>query len=146
MGATFLFLTGGLVVGTVISGLRAAFLDWVIVWKKPKFNFESLKDKDTRTAYKEAIANTYRFYQFYGNMLLALGLYMVVKYLLGGINVQKDLPVLLLDAVVLVGLVVQSRKSLISTYNVVGQLLGTEKAGPKISTKEQTNRHSPEQN
>jgi hypothetical protein len=135
VGATFLLITGGLVVGTVISGLRAALLDWLIVWHKPNFNFESLKDKDTRIAYKETIANTYRFYQFYGNMFLALSFYVAVKYFFGGVDYQKDLPMLSLDVLVLFGLLVQSRKSLTSTHKVVGQILGLEKSGPKIRTK-----------
>ncbi len=135
LGATLLLLTGGLIVGTVISGIRAIFLDWVIVWHKPNFNFGSLRDKETRVAYKDAIANTYRFYQFYGNIFLALAFYVVVRYFLAGVDFRTEKPQFYLEMFVLVGLFLQSRKSLQSTYKVMGQILGLEKAGLKIHTK-----------
>jgi hypothetical protein len=134
VGASFLLLVGGLVVGTVISGLRAVWLDRVLVWHKPKFNFRSLAAKDTRAAYKDAIANTYRFYQFYGNMFLALGFYVVARYVLVGVDYHSEKQLAGLDVVVLLGLFLQARKSLKSTYDVLGQILGVEPPGLSVVT------------
>ena len=134
VGASFLLLVGGLVVGTVVSGLRAVSLDGLIMWNKPKLNFRSLAVKDTRVAYKDALNNTYRFYQFYGNMFLALGFYVVVRYVLAGVDYRKEKELFGLDMIVLVGLFFQSRKSLSSTYNVLGQLLGVEPPGLSVLT------------
>jgi|SRR5579862_1282302 len=113
VGASFLLLVGGLVVGTVISGLRAVWLDRVLVWHKPKFNFRGLAAKDTRAAYKDAIANTYRFYQFYGNMFLALGFYVVVRYVLVGVDYHNEKQLAGLDVVVLLGLFLQAEEFLL---------------------------------
>jgi hypothetical protein len=134
VGASFLLLVGGLVVGTVVSGLRAVSLDGLIMWNKPKLNFRSLGVKDTRVAYKDALNNTYRFYQFYGNMFLALGFYIVVRYVLAGIDYRKEKELFGLDLIVLVGLFFQSRQSLKSTYNVLGQILGVEPPGLTVLT------------
>jgi hypothetical protein len=134
VGASFLLLVGGLVVGTVISGVRAVTLDWILVWHKPKLKFRSLADKDTRIAHKEAINNTYRFYQFYGNMVLALAFYISVRYLLAGVDYHKEKVLFGMDLVVLLALLIQSRKSLNSTYNVLSQILGVETPGLSILT------------
>ena len=135
VGATFLLLIGGLVVGTLVSGLRAVFLDGLLVWDKPEFNFGNLSNKDTRTAYKDAVANTYRFYQFYGNMLLALGFYVVVRYALTGVDYRTEFKIVVIDGIVLLGLVLQARKSLKSTYSVMGQILGVVPPGLSVKTR-----------
>jgi hypothetical protein len=136
LGAIFLLLTGGLIVGTVVSGLRAAFFDFLIVMRpKPKFNYDNLKEKNTLIAYREAIANTYRFYQFYGNMFLALSLYLAVRYVFSHVDFKAEKPWFYLNLGVWFGLGVQSNKSLRSTYRTIGQILGFEEGKPTIVSK-----------
>src|ERR1051325_5138845 len=119
-------------VGTVISAVRTLILDWIV--HKPKFNYARLTDPNIFVAYKEAIANTYRFYQFYGNTLLALGFYLAVRYFLGGVDFRTEKPLFYLAVFVLLVLFVQSIRQLRGTYDVVGQLLGLVLAGLKICT------------
>ncbi len=135
VGASFLLLVAGLIVGTVVSGLRAVSLDLLIMWHKPKLNFGSITAKDTRVAYKEAVNNTYRFSQFYGNMFLALGFYLVVRYMLAGVAIQSESKLFFLNLIVLAGLLVQSAKSVRNAYKVMEQILGVVAPGLTVLTK-----------
>jgi hypothetical protein len=131
LGASFVLLIGGLTAGTVISGIRTLLLDWI---GKPKLNHARLREPDVLAAYVTAISNTYRFYQFYGNITLATAFYLFVKYYFGGVDFHKDKPVLDIASVVFVLLSVQTVLQLRGAYKVLEGILGLETPGLRIET------------
>lgn len=74
VGATFLLLASSLVVGLIISACREIFLDRLHratrVGAKP-FKYGKFSDPNKMALLEGLIANKYRFYQFYGNTMLA---------------------------------------------------------------------------
>jgi hypothetical protein len=140
LGAAFLLLIAGLILGTLVSGIRAVTLDPLLHLigrvKKPELNYASLRSEEERVAYNEALANTYRFYQFYGNMVLSLALFGGVRYVIEGVNFRTEKSVSYLILFTLICLIVQSRQSLQGTYKVLGQILGVIDKAPRPKTSE----------
>lgn len=75
IGPVFVLMVASLVLGVGLSALRTLALDRVQHWTgvtRPDLDFSQLKCEQTRAAFSEAVANTYRYAQFYGNTMLAV--------------------------------------------------------------------------
>lgn len=75
LGATFLIVAGSLVVGLITSAFRRAVLDWIhhhTGVEQLDFEYGKFVEKDWQALINEVVNTDYRFYQFYGNMLVAL--------------------------------------------------------------------------
>lgn len=62
-------------VGLIISAARMVFLDEFMLKRsgtKYKFNFRNLLNTETRITYDSLVLNSWRFAQFYGNMIISL--------------------------------------------------------------------------
>jgi hypothetical protein len=83
IGAAFIISIAALAVGAIISAIRDLVLDriqYLAGAEKPPHCISALRDANVLSAFKEAVNNTYRFAQFYGNMALALGAMLIFKF------------------------------------------------------------------
>lgn len=74
-GTLLLLVLFSLAAGVVVSAFRGLVLDGLQFKtgvNKPTLDYSKLINEHTLKAFNEAIANTYRFSQFYGNMLVAM--------------------------------------------------------------------------
>ncbi len=125
LGVGLFVILYSLAAGVVISAIRAQILD--VLQRKTgvptaTLNYAKLKDESTLKAFKEAIANTYRFSQFYGNMFISLVLLIAVKYQsLTSLKSEPFLFVLLLGTAVV--LFISHRRELRDTYLLLHEIL-----------------------
>jgi hypothetical protein len=133
LGASLLILVASLAIGPIVSAFRALILDFVFAKTgvtTPALNYGALSNKETLGAYKEAINNTYRFYQFNANMFVSLALLMVVRYAVAGVSIRSQKTLFSLGLITLVVLFLQSRNSLRSTYGTLTEILGKKVSQP----------------
>ena len=74
VGASFLLLASSLVVGLIISACRDILLDrlhYVTGVTEERFAYGKFSDPNKMALLEGLIANKYRFYQFYGNTMVA---------------------------------------------------------------------------
>jgi hypothetical protein len=73
---SFLFIVlSALALGLLLSALRWFLLDSLLKLTgvtDPGLKFENLKDEKTFTAFTAVVENHYRYYQYYGNSLIAI--------------------------------------------------------------------------
>jgi len=125
-GASVLIVLGGLLAGIIVSGFRAFLLDWIHLKTgvKPRaLNYRVLANKETLEAYKEAINNTYRFYQFYGNTVLSLTFFLFARFVAASLPIRTHKIQFGVTVLLIVVLFIQSRRSLRSTYNILEKIL-----------------------
>jgi hypothetical protein len=72
----FLYATlASLALGLIVSAARWLIVDHMLAWtgvRDPGLHFENLTHKETLEAFSAAVANHYRFYQYYSNTLIAI--------------------------------------------------------------------------
>src|SRR5690348_4153515 len=86
-GAAFIISLAAVAVGVTISAVRGLVLDelqYLLRTTRPPSSYEALKDANVLSAFKEAINNTYRYAQFYGNMAIALVMLVISKFVVAG--------------------------------------------------------------
>jgi hypothetical protein len=69
-GAWLVLIFFSLAAGVMVGAFRSLVLDWIQIHTgivKPKLDYSKLSDQSKLAVFNEAIANTYRFAQFYGN-------------------------------------------------------------------------------
>lgn len=118
LGASFLILVGSLVVGLIISAFRDLVLDRVHYKtgvKSVAFNYGKFVDKDKRSVLEDLIGNKYRFYQFYGNIMVAF-LFLLIARLSQG-NIRDHLLMSILNALAVIILFLASRDALRDMFN-----------------------------
>lgn len=94
VGPGALLVMAALVAGLIISAVRVVALDPVLHWTglpKPKVNYEKLVTPEKRAVFNEVVENVYRYYQFYGNVFLALLLLIVLRYGVAGAPMVSSL-------------------------------------------------------
>jgi hypothetical protein len=126
-GASLLLVFASLAAGVLIGGVRNLVLDqlqFATGVERRKLRYASLANPDVLTAFKEAIAATYRFAQFYGNMAVALGLFIALKTWRSASSPRNHIPLLALGLLAFAVMVVRHRQSLAETYARLGDILG----------------------
>lgn len=118
LGASFLILVTALVLGLIVSAFRDLALDrlhYKTGVEFVQFNYGKFLDEDRRAALEELIANKYRFYQFYGNTMVALLFLLIARMVKENICNYPTLFILNLLAVVI--LFIASREALTDMFD-----------------------------
>jgi hypothetical protein len=122
--ATFLFaVLASLAAGLTLSAVRWALIDFFhhrtgVPFPNPDFS----KVQERLEAFKFAVEVYYRYYQFYANMFVAIGIAAVCRMAAG---MRPNLTLIALGIGLEVVLLVASRDALSRYYTRVAQLLGT---------------------
>lgn len=119
-------LLASLAIGLTVSAARAIFLDWIhekTGVRMSKIDYKKLNDANAKT-FDGIIQNHYRYYQYYGNTLVAVVVAVVIRQI-----VLKELPWadwgrFSLGLLVLVALYFGSRDSLDRCRRKMIDLLG----------------------
>ncbi len=125
LGASFLLILFSLVAGIILSAFRNTIIDPIYHKTKiprPNIDYNKL-DQTKLPVFKEAIDNTYRFYQFHANMFISFVVLIISRYVLFG---QSILDGGIFFAILFVTgiLFLNSRKSLRETYDVMSRIVG----------------------
>jgi hypothetical protein len=124
-GALLLLVLFSLVAGVVVSAFRGLVLD-SLQFKtgvdKPTLDYSKLTSEHTLNAFKEAIANTYRFSQFYGNMLVAMVLLLAGKCR-SNFDPKREWLVYSILTITIIVLFCSHRKQLDQTYKTLAKIL-----------------------
>ncbi len=135
LGTSLAVLLAALAAGVMTSGVRALVIDWLqheTGVQKPPLNYRALTDTTVLGAFKEAVANVYRFSQFYGNMFVALLLLTVLKFGLGPSSIRAQSALFALSASGVVILFLSHRRSLSETYSRLAEILTSpDKEAPR---------------
>ena len=111
--------------GIIVSAIRDLALD-PIQFKtgvnKPTLDWSKLSDANVHAAFREAINNTYRFAQFYGNMFVAFFILIGFR-IYRSILVENGWPTTIIFIVALVCLFIAHRKQLGQTYETLSKIL-----------------------
>ena len=111
--------------GVVVSAFRGLVLDdlqFKTGVTKPTLDFSRLAEEGKLNAFNEAIANTYRFAQFYGNMAVSVVLVLIGR-LMQDEKPQEDLRIYVVFCLTIVVLFLSHRKQLEQTYSTLGKIL-----------------------
>lgn len=77
LGLIFVVVVSGMIAGVIVSSVRSVLLDPLHDWTGAQLgplNYSALGNNvELVKSFQEAVSNTYRFYQFNGNMVIALG-------------------------------------------------------------------------
>jgi len=128
LGTIFIIIMSSIGIGLIISAIRWFILDYIHYKtgiKKEKIPYNKLNNKNI-TVFKEAIANTYRYYEFYGNMFIALLSLLVSRcfyYTPFLININK---INFIIIALLFFLFFASRDSLKRTYPTINSILNND--------------------
>jgi hypothetical protein len=134
LGASFLILSAALVTGLIISACRDIMLErlhYATGVKCELFDYGKFIDKDKRAVLQDLIANKYRYYQFYGNTLVA-SFFLLVSNLLRNSILNHKLS-LTINFAVCVLLFMASREALtdmFNTYKGIVDEIDTERDRP----------------
>lgn len=118
LGASFLILAASLVIGLIVSACRDIMLErlhYATGVKLELFDYGKFISADRRAVLEDLIANKYRFYQFYGNTMIACLFLLISKSLHYVSGANKWVLVLIGFGVVL--LFFASREALIDMFN-----------------------------
>lgn len=132
LGASFLILVASLVAGIVTSSFRELTLDWLhnkTGASIRQLNYRTLAAGNQLEVFREAINNTYRYYQFYGNTLIALIFLGVLRYVFAGFSVYQELVLFIVNIIAVLALFIRSRQARQSTDSILGQILDGEGHG-----------------
>lgn len=124
----FLYVTvASLTAGLVLSTLRWVMLDSIHAWtglKPPKRDFSRLQERGA--AFSTLIADLYRYYQFYGNMICAAAFSYAIWRFIGPTaqaSLWTDVLFLALEILLFAG----SRDTLRKYYQRSGEVLSPKK-------------------
>ena len=139
-GVILILILFSLTAGIVVGAARSLVLDWLQFKtgvSKPALDYSKLAEENTLAAFNEAIANTYRFAQFHGNMFISMLMLAASKFWFRLNLAQWPLYVML--GTTLVILFFAHRRQLGQTYEKLGQLIpGEEHNGRKEERKEES--------
>lgn len=125
IGVELAIVLFSLTAGVVISAFRAQILDELhqrTGVERRDLDYSKLANKETLAAFNEAISNTYRFSQFYGNSFVALT-FLSLQKLIVTANLQKDWAIIVVMIVSLLVLFFAHRNQLRETYKALSQIL-----------------------
>jgi len=128
VGPTFGILLFSLAVGVMLSGTRTLIVDPIqrrLSGGWPTLNYRRLGDPAVLAAFKEAISATYRFSQFYGNIFVALLVFLVAKYAVDPAQIVANWPLFILTCFATVVLFVSHARALKETYQRLSEILGS---------------------
>ena len=122
----FLYATvASVATGMIVSALRWLVLDFIhhrTGVKKPHWDFSLLQSK--RAAFVSLVENHYRYYQFYGNTLVALAITSALPGALSGLTAMTGIVGVVMAVGLSALLFVASRDALRKYYARTGELLG----------------------
>lgn len=117
----FLYLTvAAIFAGLVVSTLRWIAIDGLHHWtglRQPPWNFERLADR--QTSFSMLVDVHYRYYQFYGNSMIAMIAFVVARWTTIGFDWRELLVLAMLELIFWAG----SRDTLRKYYQRVDGLL-----------------------
>lgn len=126
-GAGLVILLSSLAFGVVISGVRGILLDnlqeLLGAKKKAALDYGKLRNPHTMAAFREAIGNTYRYAQSYGNMVIALILSLVFKFWVQGARIGDETAFFVLVLLTVILLFLCHRSMLHATYKALEKIL-----------------------
>lgn len=123
VGVCFMVLLFSLCAGIIVSAFRALTIDEIqksISFEKINLDYSKLNDERKLEAFKEVLANTYRFAQFSGNMLVSILLILASKTYF---TENWEWPMIVVLALTSVVLLFSHRAQLVQTYQDLGQVL-----------------------
>ncbi len=126
LGTSLAVLLAALAAGVMMSGVRALLIDPLQHWTgvtKPELKYRALTDAAVLGAFKEAVANVYRFSQFHGNMFVALLLLTVLKFGPEPSSIRTQPVLFALSVSGAVILFFSHRRSLSDTYSRLTDIL-----------------------
>ena len=125
-GAALIILLSSLSLGVIVSGVRGIALDPIqkrLAMKRSELNYEKLRDPNTLAAFREAIDNRYRYAQSYGNMALALGLWLILHFWIQHVGILDQLPFFIILTSATILLLLCHRSMLVDTYKALSKIL-----------------------
>ncbi len=125
LGVALFAIFFALAAGVVASAFRAQVLDTLqhkTGVSRPGLRYSKLNEESVLSAFKEALANTYRFAQFYGNMFIALVFLILARFHSPASVVSEPILFSLLLGTLVV-LFFSHRTELRNTYSVLEQIL-----------------------
>jgi len=124
-GILLFLMLSSLATGVVVSAFRALFVDWLQFKtgvKKPDLDFSKLTEEHTLKAFNEAIANTFRFSQFYGNLLVGIVLLLAGKCW-SKFDLTNEWLVYSILVITIMVLFLSHRRALDQTYKTLEKIL-----------------------
>lgn len=94
LGPAAILVIGAVVAGLIVSSARVVIFEPLLRRTgvpEPQVRYDKLSSAQKWKAYIQIVDNIYRFYQFYGNILLALLLLAILKYFIGGARIFSSL-------------------------------------------------------
>lgn len=128
IGAIFFLVTAALVVGLIVSSLRVSLLEplhYKTGVTKPTIDYHKLETTDKLSLFKEIVENVYRYHQFYGNIMLALLLLLITRYLIAKSPIfdsAKTFTLFFVNSAGIVFLFIASRKTLKDVCKAIGDI------------------------
>jgi hypothetical protein len=126
VGPALLLLIGGLAAGVTVSAVRWAGLDCFLFRKHQLCDLDYSKVDDHKEAFRAIIEGRYRFYQFNGNMLVAVVALVTARFAASGSAALAGAPLALTITLVLAILVLllASRDGIRRTRQDLVSILG----------------------
>jgi hypothetical protein len=138
LGASLLILAASLAVGLIVSAFRDFALERIHYKTGVEFtpfNYGKFIEKDRKSALEDLIANKYRFYQFYGNTMVALLFLFIARFNYANAWEKRGLLIINVLAVILLFLASRDAlKDMFNTYLSIVAEIDSESASPdKVS-------------
>ena len=126
LGAGFLILVASSIAGVIVSAVRGLILDSIqekTGVSKPSFKYSSITDPSVHEAFKDAISNTYRFAQSYGNMSMSFAIFLLFKYAIARHSINAQLSIFFIICTIVIILFICYRSYLRTTYEAIDEIL-----------------------
>ncbi|HEV3457044.1 MAG TPA: hypothetical protein VHG32_10825 [Thermoanaerobaculia bacterium] len=94
LGPGLFLLIAAVVAGLIVSAARMVVFEPILYRTgvgRPNVNYKALASPETLSVYIQVVDNVYRFYQFYGNIFLALLLMALLRYAVAGAAITSSL-------------------------------------------------------
>ena len=117
-----------LVVGLTVSSLRVVVLEGIFYRtgvRKATISYEKIAAAEKLELFKEMVENVYRYHQFYGNVMLSLLFFSVVRYTVVKAPIFDSVKNFLLFATLVLGIItltIAARKLLADVHKAIDDL------------------------
>jgi hypothetical protein len=128
VGPLILIGVSALAVGLIVSSFRVVVLEPILYCtgvKQTIIKYDKIADAERRELFSQMVENVYRYEQFYGNVLLSLLLFSILRYFVGYepiAQTRSDIAAFVAILGSLVVLSVATRKQLAEVSRAVDEL------------------------
>lgn len=126
VGASVIMLVASVACGVFVSAVRGLLLDWIqeaTGVQQPDTDYARLINTDIRQAFNDAIDNTYRYAQAYGNLAIALFVHLFLRHCIARTPIFPSWQLPLFEVIAISALFLCHRNQLRSTYKAIGDIL-----------------------